>query len=81
MNSPHDKQFEIGGVFRCCIEQLRVAELPESVPVGYVVPCHGCDGMRWTGEVWQAAWIARDYRHDDLTATDRNEAKEASDRA
>lgn len=55
---PEDKQFEVGGVFRCCIESLRLATLPTPCPTGTKVNCLYCrdGGMVWNGEVWIAAW-------------------------
>ena len=30
---PEDKQYEMGGVFRCCIESLRLAVLPSALTI------------------------------------------------
>lgn len=49
------KQYEIGGVMRCCIATLEEADVQETK--GERVPCKYCgDGFEFDGEVWRKRW-------------------------
>ena len=56
------KQYEIGGVMRCCIATLGEADVQETV--GERVPCKYCgDGFEFDGEVWRKWWGETEEYH------------------
>ncbi len=49
------KQYEIGGVMRCCIATLGEADVKETA--GEIVKCKYCkDGFKFDGNVWRKWW-------------------------
>ena len=49
------KEYEIGGVMRCCIATLEESDVKEEQ--GEIVKCKYCDeGFEFDGEAWKKWW-------------------------